>query len=130
MWRNIVLAVLVGASVVCLQGGVIASPPQEPHAPVAFVKPLPGAKTYTLSRIEGQAVVAPVSQIREVGGVGGLGLALFPDKGGDPVASVTTDQQGLFRFEDIAPGKYVLVAALSVMHEIGIPGQGRAGAGM
>ena len=81
------------------------------------------AYLYRLDRIEGQAVYGSVSEKGEFMSASGVCVALFNTKDKQLIASVTTDNRGQFQFASVAPGRYMLIAFQSALHEIIIPVQ-------
>lgn len=101
-----ILAALSWASVVAAQ------PKPEKCSTIKYSKPEAGVVRYRLNSIEGQAVLALISQAWDSQSVGGLCVALFDEKRAKLVTSVTTDQKGQFEFANISTGKYTLIAFL------------------
>lgn len=78
------------------------------------------SKPYRLDRIEGQTVYAPRSQKWDVGS-SGICVAVFKRGEGKPVAAVASFDGGQFKFEQLPPGEYTLVAGVNELQEIGVP---------
>ncbi len=76
------------------------------------------ARLYRLDRVEGQAVFGAVSEKGEFTQAAGLCIALFNKKDKRLVASVSTDNRGLFQLQRVEPGEYVLIVSVSELHDI------------
>lgn len=77
--------------------------------------------TYRLDVVAGHAVVSAPGQRWESGSVNGLSVALFREGDERLAAAVATDARGDFTVPGLTPGRYVLVAALSGLHEMSAP---------
>lgn len=95
--------------------------PQSPCSQIKYVPIQAQAKTYRLSRIEGQAVFATPSNKWELGPANGVCATLINRKNGEVVAAITTDGGGQFEFTGIAPGEYVLIVFAGDLQKVSVP---------
>ncbi len=90
---------------------------------IRYSSPRKGAKPYRLEHIEGQTVLAPVSQNDEAW-TSGICLVLFNEKDKKPIAVTTSaNDTGRFELRDVAPGAYTLIASVEgeELHKIVLP---------
>jgi hypothetical protein len=121
--RRRICVILIAAAmpVVFRQGNVFARQSTGQCTQIKYAKPAAGAAHLRLDRIEGQAVFGAVSEKGEFATAGGLCVALFGERDGRLVAVAATDGGGQFRFTNVAPGAYVLVASMEPLHAAVVP---------
>lgn len=122
MRRNDLIIVTFSlAALASWQRDVPAQQPQSRCSQVSYSAPDVGLQHYRLTRVEGQAVYASPTAQWESGAVVGACVTLFGVKGKEPVATVTTDDKGQFKFVNIAPGEYTLRAFAGGLQKVSIP---------
>lgn len=95
----------------CLLGtpAVHASQGPERCSEIRFAQPAASAERLVVEQVEGEALAVPAAHPERLGHVGDLCLALFRERSKALVATVVTDRNGTFRFDDPGVGDYVLV---------------------
>ena len=116
----VVLLLVIGT---LWQKSAFAQQPQASCSEIKYSERMTDDYGYLLDRIEGQAVYGSVSEKGEFVSASGLCVTLFNRKDKQLIASVTTDNRGQFQFASVAPGRYMLIAFQSALHEIIVPVQ-------
>jgi len=115
--------ILVISHIISFRNFANAQQNDEKCRQIRYSSPRKGAKPYRLEHIEGQTVLAPVSQNDETG-TGGICLVLFNEKDKKPIAVTTAaNDTGRFELRDVAPGAYTLIASVEgeELHKIVLP---------
>jgi hypothetical protein len=117
------LIVFIALAAACCASVAAEAGAQEKCTGVKYSKPKAGSVRYVLERVEGQAVLALVSERWDAHAVGGLCLALFNERNRKLLAQASTDEKGQFEFASVSPGKYTLIAFVKedALHRLVVP---------
>jgi hypothetical protein len=96
----------------CVLGGSVSQASQEPPGcpEIRFQEPASLRERVVIEQVEGEVVVVmPATHPAQFAHVGDMCLALFRARSKTQVATVATEKEGAFRFDDPGVGDYVLI---------------------